>query len=228
MRYLGGKARIAKEITDLINNYVRQNQTYYEPFVGGCNIFPLIDAPKKVAADINQSIILFYQALAKGWVPPTYCSKEEYTLLKKAEPSPLKGFIGMSCGFGGVFMGTYAKDDKGRNYCLNGHNTAMKLQQQLNTSDTFIHGSYDILTYEPNSLIYCDPPYQDTTGYGGSKFDHDKFFAWARNMHEQGHTILLTEYTAPPEYRPLYQWHRKNALHHAKTATETLYILSND
>lgn len=225
MRYMGGKTKIAKTLTYIINTYLQPDQVYYEPFIGGCNVLPLVSASKRVGADVNESIILFYNALNSGWIPPTTCTKDEYLALKVSTESALKGFIGMSCGFGGVYFGTYAQDSTGRNYCLNGHNTAIKLQQQLRPSDEFIYGSYDSLVYNPNSLIYCDPPYQNTSGYKSGKFDHSKFFEWTKHMGSLGHTVLLTEYNAPDIFTPIYTWRRTQALHVKKPGQETLYIL---
>lgn len=38
MQYFGGKARIAKEIVNVLNRYRKQDQTFVEPFCGGINI----------------------------------------------------------------------------------------------------------------------------------------------------------------------------------------------
>ena len=38
MRYLGGKARMAKDIVSVLNEYRKPNQLFVEPFVGAANI----------------------------------------------------------------------------------------------------------------------------------------------------------------------------------------------
>lgn len=53
--------------------------------------------------------------------------------------------------------------------------------------------SYDEVDILPNSIIYCDPPYQGTKGYLVS-FDHDKFWHWVKNKKEP---VFVSEYQAP-------------------------------
>ena len=38
MQYFGGKARIAKDIVSVLNEYRKPNQLFVEPFCGGINI----------------------------------------------------------------------------------------------------------------------------------------------------------------------------------------------
>lgn len=43
MKYMGGKARIAKHIAPIINEAVKKsNGMLFEPFCGGCNITPIL------------------------------------------------------------------------------------------------------------------------------------------------------------------------------------------
>ena len=55
---------------------------------------------------------------------------------------------------------------------------------------------YRELVFEDDCVIYCDPPYKDTTGYDGSShvtnsFDHDAFYDWCE---QQTHPIFISEY----------------------------------
>ena len=46
-------------------------------------------------------------------------------------------------------------------------------------------GSYDTFKFEPDSIVYCDPPYEDTRTYTGNdevSFDTDEFLNWAKNQ----------------------------------------------
>jgi len=61
--------------------------------------------------------------------------------------------------------------------------------QQL-PSVEFSSKSYDQVEIKPNSIVYCDPPYNGTGGYG-SKFDTEKFLNWA---HEQSEPVFISEY----------------------------------
>jgi len=54
--------------------------------------------------------------------------------------------------------------------------------------------SYDQVQIDPNSTIYCDPPYKDTASYK-SEFDHDKFYEWCL----QQKNVYISEYQMPEE-----------------------------
>jgi site-specific DNA-adenine methylase len=58
--------------------------------------------------------------------------------------------------------------------------------QQLN----FYTTDYQNVPILPDSIIYCDPPYQNTTGYL-KEFDHKSFLDWAANL---PHPVYISEY----------------------------------
>lgn len=63
--------------------------------------------------------------------------------------------------------------------------------------------SYEEIEIPENALIYCDPPYINTKGYGVD-FDHARFYDWCR---EQKELVLISEYTMPEDFIPIW---RKN------------------
>ncbi|MCF0221039.1 MAG: DNA adenine methylase [Fibrobacter sp.] len=56
--------------------------------------------------------------------------------------------------------------------------------------------SYDDLTFEEDSVIYCDPPYKGTDPYGidSTTFDTKKFSEWC---HRQKELVVVSEYNDP-------------------------------
>lgn len=50
--------------------------------------------------------------------------------------------------------------------------------------------SYENVSIKENSVIYCDIPYKNTSGYN-IKFDHEKFFNWANELQ---HPVFISEY----------------------------------
>ena len=56
-------------------------------------------------------------------------------------------------------------------------------------------GDYREVEILPDSVIYCDPPYKDTGGYG-MEFDHESFYDWCE---KQTALVLISEYWMPPE-----------------------------
>jgi hypothetical protein len=65
---------------------------------------------------------------------------------------------------------------------------------------TFSSLSYDQVTIKPNSIIYCDPPYVNTGGYGIA-FDHKKFYEW---VYYNPHPVFFSEYQAPKQFKTAY------------------------
>ena len=59
MKYMGSKARIAKYIVPIIQQYIEENNitTYIEPFVGGANVIDKIKCMQKIGSDKNQYLI---------------------------------------------------------------------------------------------------------------------------------------------------------------------------
>lgn len=79
-----------------------------------------------------------------------------------------------------------------------------KKQSLLLQGIKLVNCSYDSLAIPKNSIIYCDPPYQNTTGYK-INFDHIKFWQWVREKYKEGHTIFISEYNAPDDFEVLYE-----------------------
>ena len=64
---------------------------------------------------------------------------------------------------------------------LQGLEGLMRLQGLEGLSVTC--GSYNVINFEPDGIVYCDPPYEDTRTYTGNdevSFDTDEFLNWAK------------------------------------------------
>ena len=64
----------------------------------------------------------------------------------------------------------------------------------------FICGDYKKVPIPPGAVVYADPPYADTTGYNGEKFDSKEFWRAMRLLADTGHTVYISEQTAPPDF----------------------------
>lgn len=64
----------------------------------------------------------------------------------------------------------------------------------------FTSGEYWKMQIPTDSIIYCDPPYENTSGYKTGNFNHSLFWDWCRNMRKLGHTIFVSEYNAPEDF----------------------------
>jgi DNA adenine methylase len=221
IRYFGGKSKIANDVSAYINNLITKgidqcniseenNESqakslttlipphthYVEPFCGACNVASKIHIKNKILNDKNPYLISMFKALQNGWIPPQEVSEEEYKYAKinqDKEPH-IAGFVGFACSFAGKFWGGYARDNRGGNYALRGHNSILKKMETLMDAD-FMCKDFTELEFE-NCIIYCDPPYKDTTPYYKKilgEFPYDVFIEWVHNQ-SKNNIVLVSEY----------------------------------
>lgn len=203
MRYLGGKHRVAKKISWLINRH--KPEFYLEPFAGMASVARLIEAKKKVLTDAHPDLILLYQALSSGWVPPATLTREEHAVLKNSKPSALRAFAGFGCSFSGKFFGGYVELQSDIKHRSNPITSAESSQRSLlaliaDLPDTiFEQMDYReaFAKYDMADVIYCDPPYAGTTRFSGTEpFDHDIFWSEVRKKASEA-VVYVSEYSAP-------------------------------
>lgn len=209
MVYMGSKNRIAKELIPIITKYLTEDRWYVEPFCGGCNMIDKVKHDKRIANDYNKYLIALFKALQNGIEFPTYISKEEYDSVRQnmdKYPDWYVGFVGFVISFRGKFFNGWrsnkfnTKDGKIRDYQKESINNLLKSKELLN-GISFNCGSYCELQIPNNSVIYCDPPYQDTTAYKNEiEFNHSEFWKWCIKMTAKGHDVLISEYNAPGDF----------------------------
>lgn len=206
MRYLGGKGRTGHIIAQYLNAIRFDNQSYWEPFVGGGWVLSNISASgKNHASDKHVALISMWQSLLDGWQPPNTISEDEYEDAKSLpDTDPLKAFIGFGCSFSGKYFGGYARSGK-RNYASNARNSLFRKIASM-PPVTFYHA--DFMTCDPpesHMLIYCDPPYNNTTGYSTGDFNTSAFYNRCRTLSASGHTVIISEYAAPSDFSCVLQ-----------------------
>lgn len=229
MKYMGSKNRHAKDMLPIILKNRQPNQWYVEPFVGGFNMIDKVDG-NRIANDSNFYLIELFKAVQNGWEPPDTVTDEEYSVIKRNKdlyPPYLVGFVGFGCSYSGKWFGGYARgnDAKGfpRNYALESKNNILK--QKI---DGIIMSNKNYLELEipENSIIYCDPPYADTTKYKDD-FDHEVFWNWVREKDAEGHTVFVSEYNAPDDFECVWQKTVNNTLTKetgSKQGVERLFV----
>lgn len=223
--YAGGKARIAKKLVDVVLAREQKINWFWEPFVGGGN--SLVEFVRRLpsevpcfASDSNADIVAMYDAHNKGWHPPTSVSREDYGVIKNLPtPNPLRGFAGTACSFAGKWFGGYAAGRRGDDYVGSGRRWLAKHEAAL-ARVKFAAGAYDSEPFgehgfpDAPGLIYCDPPYANTTqGYAAKGFNHFEFWDWARQcVSEHGDRVYVSEYTAPPDFVEVAAFDRKTSM----------------
>lgn len=186
MKYMGSKARIAPEIMPLILEGRKEGQYYVEPFCGGCNSLACADG-KRIGSDLNQYLIAMWKGLQAGVERPRIITKEMYDAARMDFRSGrndhyddfMIGWIGFMSSFNGKFFQGYTGNTKvNRDYIRESINNVESQIARLQDV-AFFNCGYEELAIPDESIIYCDIPYRDTSGYTATeKFDHDRFWSW--------------------------------------------------
>ncbi len=224
--YHGGKQRIGKEIADVIYKFIFENYTNYrnidlsdyikgycEPFCGMLGVYKNFyenyqELQTKqyhlrfLAGDYNESLIMMWKKVQKGWMPPKYCSEEKYNKLKNShKPSAEKGFIGHQYSYGGQYFKGYRGKYKNKGTYEKAAENVRNIGKLLKKVK-FKHGSYTQFTKLKGYIIYCDPPYSDGESYyfdeKGNRltFDHIEFWKWCIKM-SGDNIIFVSGYSFP-------------------------------
>lgn len=210
--YHGGKQKtgykIAKCISDIYTDLNINLIGYCEPFCGMLGVYryipELIDINKFKAGDINESVIKMWNGVKNGWKPPIKVSKIEYEKLKlNTNPSKEKGFIGHQYSYGGQYFMGFRGDYGNKTSYHKASQNVIDIAKELKKVK-FTSGEYTQFSNLKNYIIYCDPPYKDTSRYTDElgvyrKFDDDKFWKWI-NIMSKNNMIFITEYKNPPKY----------------------------
>lgn len=235
LKYQGSKRRIAKDIAPIINNLIQKNNIngYIEPFVGGANMIEHINCKNKYGCDNNKYLISFWQQIQKGWNPLTdvQMSKELYQEIKEypeTYPDYMVALAGFCASYNAKWFGGYAGTVKTkigtfRNYYDEAVRNVLKQVPKIKDVK-FIHTDYATIKAS-GALIYCDPPYEGTTGYKDN-FNHARYWDWVREMSKKN-IVLCSEYSAPPEFTCIWEKSLTTTLdkNSRKKATEKLFLI---
>lgn len=222
MKYMGSKRRIAKYIAPIMRAAHTGKSVYVEPFVGGLNSAKCFaDFDCLILNDNNPYLIALYEKLRDGWLPPKHISEHFYNELKnnqKNHDMALVAYVGFSLSFGGKWFGGYLRNKRGDNSLENeiaqnkaAYNAIVSdVHSDVLKNAILTSGSYDRFFIPKNSLVYCDPPYANTTKYN-SGFDTEKFWNWVRFVSKEN-TVFVSEYNAPDDFACVWSMPIANTL----------------
>jgi len=187
LKWVGGKRRIAKEIS----GYFPENfDTYFEPFAGGASIFFHLKPKKAVLSDLNSSLINYYtqlrdrpvelMAVARN-IQETFNSLDGqeakklyfYDCRKRFNENTSKSDVANAADFlflnKTAFNGLYRENAKGEfNVPFNNTKilTLFNSEQMLQNSSALSGVNLNIADFRKSSsvaksgdLVYFDPPY---------------------------------------------------------------------
>lgn len=221
MRYQGGKSRISKSLERIITNDVFRRQipnfsanctenrgtTLVSLFCGTCSVesklAPYFD--KGICNDSHKYLIAMLQAVQNGFELPEKVTEQEYKFVRehKDNKTALTGFVGFGCSFGGKWFGGYARNKSGTNCALQSKRSLLKDMETLRNA-TFICSDYKAVEIPENAIVYADPPYSNTTGYGSKKFNSDEFWEYMREI-SKTHDVYISEQTAPEDFECIWE-----------------------
>lgn len=207
MKYMGSKNRIAKYILPIILANRKDGQMFYDVFCGGGNIIEKVKAPC-VAIDNNEFLIEALKLIRDNpYILPrdkNDTNENCYQMMKNSDNKALKGYYGFALSYGGKWFGGWRRDSENkRDYIKEAYKNALKQSDAIKHA-VFVCSSYCEHEYVPQSIIYCDPPYKNTTSYKNN-FNHDNFWQWVRNMSYSGHQVFVSEYNAPDDFECLWE-----------------------
>lgn len=167
-----------------------------------------IDCSLRIGNDIHKQLIAMFIALQDGWNPPSHITEEEYNTVrtnKENYPDYYVGYVGFNSTYSAKYFGGYARGFKadGVTPRILSNEAYRNLMKQLPDIKNvkFVCSDYRENKYceLENALIYCDPPYQNTTKFETGSFDYDEFWNWCRKMSENN-KVFISEYHAPDDF----------------------------
>lgn len=232
MQYLGGKSRLGGRIVQaILDDLGVKHLTLAVDLCSGAGgvTHRLADvADRVVAVEAHPGLVALHKAVQSGWVPPEHVSEAEYQEVRRGnQTTAIAAFVGFGCSFGGKWWGGYARTEAGntsaRNYALNARRAVLK-----ETRPNIDHVNADALTFEIDTeVVYCDPPYEGTTGYDAIAVAEDG--SWWRRLADLAspeRACYLSEYAEPPPgilARQVWEAPTKEGLRKAGARTERLW-----
>ena len=236
MKYQGGKHKIGTILAKIINDKVNTNivDGYFEPFCGSLGVFKNMikyDYKKYIANDLQPDLILMWKELQRDKLDlPDNFSEELWIKLKSTQsPNELKAVAGYGMSYGGQYFSGYIQkhsNNSGRDFYKEFKNSILKIKKQLQRREIEYYNKnyYD---FKPvNMLIYCDPPYKNTTGYKVGKFDSDMFWNTMREWSKNNY-VFISEEEAPDDFEVVWEQDKRRTLNSKvrEHKTEKLFVL---
>lgn len=240
MKYVGSKNRIAKDILPFIQKAVNQPNCkgYIEPFVGGANMIDKVVCNNKFGLDAQKYLIaLLNQASKDSSIFPNTVTKDIYNEVKSNKdkfPDWFVGLVGFCASYNGKWFGGYANGVKTkigtiRNYTDEAIRNLVSQSKNL-SGIRFDCRDFRTISSEEFSgyVIYCDPPYRDTTKYSTNEFPYDEFYDWCREMSKLN-AVFVSEYNMPDDFECVWQKELTTTLDKRSRikSVEKLFIIKN-
>lgn len=205
--------KIQNSKTDCVSNRERErergdNDTFISLFCGTCSVESKLSPyfNKVICNDKHEYLIAMLRGVQAGYELPESITEEQYKYIKthQDEDAVLTGFAGFGCSFGGKWFGGYARNKLHTNYALQSKKSLLKDMESLQTAE-FTCLDYKDVVIPKGSVVYCDPPYDNTTTYKGfEKFDINEFWNYIREV-SRDNLVFISEQKAPDDFECIWE-----------------------
>lgn len=188
---------------------------------------------KCYANDICKDLIMLHKLVKNNEFKNPKITKEKWMEYKfSTKSSAERAFAGFGCSFGGSFFNGYINDPTNNDMTYSSlMRIAPKIQNVVFTNKNYIDFLQNF-KFDPKKkyVIYLDPPYRNTSCQPWPEFDSNKFWNITRKLGSKKNiTILVSEVSAPPDFKCIYKLNRRNGMHNITTdkinIQESLYTI---
>ena len=210
MWYMGSKNRLSKYLVPIIESYInKETEGYIEPFVGGANIIDKVNCDNKIGYDVHNELIALLNYIKVNDDIPEIITEEEYEKVKNNKENYedwYVGLVGFCSTFGAKYFGGYARSKKDK---FNGEKSYLAIKNLKKQSVNFTNITFECKDFRnikniKNHVIYCDPPYRNTTKYKTETFPYEEFYDWCRKM-SKDNIVLISEYWMPDDFECIWE-----------------------
>ena len=189
MKFYKSKEEVADSIVAAIESRTIGNTYYNEPFVGGGNIISKVSFERRIGADIDPNVIRALRLVRDypGQVPDFVDEKYYNECQQKAFIKFLHStecYTLFASSINGVYCGGYELNPDLKS-------EAIEQSKLIKDVDLLIQ-HYENTHFEPESVIYCDPPHFN--------FDWLMFWLWAGDLAAAGHSVFVSVPSAPDSW----------------------------
>lgn len=231
MQYQGGKYKLRKQISNIINKHYESNKTFVSLFCGSCHVESLVEFDNIILNDKNEYLIAMWKEFFNGREFTNKVSREEYYYIKEhcKEDKGLYGLVGFGASFGGKFWGGYATNSVGHNYLNSAIEANIKITDNLKKHNTILLSKdYKEVIFPLNSVVYCDIPYFNTTKYSkGMSIDYTEFWDYMRVL-SKDNIVFISEMQAPEDFIVIFEKQQQRTMDrnkdNIKISTEKLFV----
>lgn len=231
MRYLGGKAKLAKHIAKIVECERASNEPFWDLCCGAGNVVAAVsNRGPRYGVDIVPCLVRLHRDVRDGvFIAPVVASRETHAELRlraKADPQcddPILAFYAHGLSFGGDWFCGFT-ETPGRDYL---GAAARGLQKKVTRFQgvEFICAPWQSLTDRISGTVYIDPPYAGTTAYRAAP-PHDPVAFWrdadALVERDAVRAVFVSEYQAPAHWTEVARWEGQKAINRG-TRVERLF-----